>query len=170
MIQDFKEDYYSPIPIVRFYFNRIISTILSMLEDIPQESLILDFGCGRQYFKKVSGFKNVVGYDVVPGFTDIKNYRGLKPDVILCNHSLEHLAVNELRNVLRDFKAMAPKFIITGIPTENIISKVCAAIGRPHGYFEHKAKINTIHEELDKNFTLLRRKNIMTLTVVSKYG
>ena len=64
---------------------------------------------------------------------------------------------------------MAPKFIITGIPTENIISKVCAAIGRPHGYFEHKAKINTIHEELDKNFTLLRRKNILTLTVVSKY-
>lgn len=125
-----------------------------MLSKMP---LILDFGCGRQYFKKTSSFKNVIGYDIVPEFSDVSDYSTLKPDIILCNHTLE------------DFKRMKPKFIITGIPTENMISKACAMIGKPHGYFEHKTSITRIHREMTKRFNLLSRKNVMTLTMVSKW-
>lgn len=167
MIQNFKEDYCSAIPLVRFYFRRIMDVILSMLEGIPQESLVLDFGCGRQFFKKISGFKNVVGYDIVSEFSDIKDYRILYPEVIICNHVLEHLDIIELRETLDNFKMMGPKIIITGVPTENIISRICTMIGRSQSHFGHKTKIGIIHRELNKRFVLLRRKNILTLTVVS---
>lgn len=170
MIQDFKEDYDHPMPFVKFYFRWVISVVINMLKGIPQKSIILDFGCGRQYLKKVSGLRNVVGYDIVSEFTELKDFRILKPDVIVCNHVLEHLDALELRETLDSFKMMKPKFIITGVPTENIISRLCAMIGRPRGYFEHKTKINIIHKELAKRFILLKRKNVMTLTIVSKWA
>lgn len=120
MIQNFKEDYESPIPVVRFYFRKVMSALIEMLGDVQQEVLILDFGCGKQYFKKVSCFKNVIGYDIVPGFSEISDYRALRPDIILCNHALEHLSIDELKETLENFKRMNPKFIITGIPLQKI--------------------------------------------------
>lgn len=171
MIQNFKEDYCHPFPLVRFYFRSILSAATDKLSSLPDSSLILDFGCGRQYLKKYlkdSKFR-IVGYDIISEFTDIQDYASLKPDVIFCSHVLEHLDVFELRQALNNFKTMNPKFIITAIPTENFISRFCAWIGKPHGYFEHKIRIKTIHNELSKHFILLERKNIMTLTVVSKW-
>lgn len=172
MIQNFVEDYESPIPIVRFYFRRIMSVSCNML-DIQKGSVILDFGCGRQYFKKYLKNKNldfkVVGYDTIPELTDIGDYREVDAVLIFCNHVLEHLDVVELRGALDNFKSMKAKFILTGIPTENMISRVCAFIGKPHGYFEHKTKIKLIHDELKKRFVLIKRKNIMSLTIVSKW-
>lgn len=140
-----------------------------MLKDIPRESLILDFGCGEQYFKKNSDFKNTIGYDKVAEYTDIKDYRGLKPEVIICNHVLEHLDIIELQETLDNFKKMQPHFIITGIPTENLISRICARIGRSQSYAGHKTKIKVIQNELNKRFTLLEKKNVLTLTVISKW-
>jgi len=168
MIQNFAEDYNHPIPFVRFYFRRIISVAIDMLGNISKDSLILDFGCGRQYLKKASGLK-IIGYDIVPQFTDIDDYRNIKPDIIFCNHVLEHLDIQELKETLDSFKKIVPKFIITGVPTENLLSKLCALIGRPHGYFEHKTKMKAIHNELSKRFALLERKNIFTLTIISKW-
>jgi len=168
MIQNFVEDYNSPIPVVRFYFRRVISVAIDMLKNIPEDNLILDFGCGRQYLKKISNLK-IIGYDVIPELTDIEDYKDLKPNVIFCNHVLEHLDIIELRETLDNFKKMNPKFIITGVPTENLLSRLCVKIGKPHGYFEHKTKMKTIHYELNKRLTLLDRKNVMTLTVISKW-
>ena len=169
MIQTFKEDYNSPFAIVKFYFRRIIKVIICMLKDISPDNLILDFGCGKQYLKTASGFRNIIGYDIVDRFTDIGDYEVLTPDVIICNHVLEHLDAKELGKVLDNFRKMNPKFIITGVPTENFISRVCASIGKPHGYFEHKTKIKDIHYELSRRFILTERKNVMTLIVVSKW-
>lgn len=171
MIQNFREDYNHPFPIVRFYFRRVLSTAVAKLNSLPKNSLILDFGCGRQYLKKYlrDSKLRIVGYDIVSEFTDVQDYTSLKPDAIFCNHVLEHLNIAELRKTLDNFKKMKPKFIIIGIPTENFISRLCAAIGKPHGYFEHKTKINTIHDELHSRFNLLDRKNIMTLTIISKW-
>lgn len=168
MIQNFVEDYNSPVPIVRFYFRKVILAVIDMLYGISEDSLILDFGCGSQYLKTVSNFK-IIGYDIIPEFSDVTEYRNLSPDVIVCNHSLEHLDVIELRETLNNFKEMNPKFMITGIPTENLISRLCAKIGRPHGYFEHKTKMQTIHDELNKRFVCVKRKNIITLTIISKW-
>lgn len=169
MIQNFAEDYNSPVPFVRFYFRRIMCEILKMLKNFPSGSLILDFGCGRQYLKIIADFKNIIGYDVISELSDTRDYRYLKPDIIICNHVLEHLDVEELKEALDNFRKMQPLFIITGIPTENLLSRFCAMIGRPHGYFEHKSKMKLIHDELGKRFTLLESKNIFTLTILSKW-
>ena len=168
MIQDFKEDYCHVLPFVRCYFRKVIAEGLDMLQDIPGDSVVLDFGCGRQYLKKSSDLR-IIGYDIISQFSDIEDYRNLKPDVIFCNHVLEHLDADELKETLANFKKMSPKFIITGLPTENLISRFCAMIGRPHGYFEHKNKLSKIHEELSKHFFLEERRNVMTLTIISKW-
>lgn len=169
MIQNFAEDYNSPIPIVRFYFRKVMSEIINILKDVPPTSPILDFGCGRQDLKRKLNFKNIIAYDVISEFSDIADYRCIIPDIIVCNHVLEHLNIMELRETLDNFKKMKPKLIITGIPTENLLSRLCAMIGRPHGYFEHKTEIKIIHSELSKRFTLLERRNVMTLTIISKW-
>lgn len=38
MIQNFKEDYKSPFPIVRFYFRKIMSTLIEMLNNVEQDA------------------------------------------------------------------------------------------------------------------------------------
>jgi hypothetical protein len=164
------QSYYSPIYLERFYFRKVMSTVVSMLDSTPLYSLILDFGCGHQFFKSVSNFKNVVGYDILPELSDISDYWNLRPEVIICNHVLEHLTMDKLRGVLDNFIVMKPKLIITGIPTENVISKICTYIWNPQSHFEHKSRLKTIHKELEKRVVLLERKSVLTLTAVSKWG
>jgi len=148
-----------------------MSTAIGMFSNICNDALILDFGCGKQYLKKYLETEkySVVGYDVVSQLSDIEDYAILKPDVILCNHVLEHLGIAALRETLDNFEKMKPRFIVTGIPTENFISRFCAYIGKPHGYFEHKTRIKAIHDELSRRFVLAERRNVMNLTIVSKW-
>jgi len=160
--------YDSKNPIVRFYFRSIISTVVKFIEKCPNKELILDFGCGQQFLKKNYHF-NVIGYDIIPEYTDVKNYVDLKPDIIICNHSLEHLSKNDLIHTLNNFLKIKPKNLIIALPTENIFSKIGSLLFRPGSHRQHKTKASFIEQELAKRFYMIDKNNLYTLTVISNW-
>lgn len=160
--------YYSKNPLVKFYFRSIITKVVKFIEKCPDRKLILDFGCGQQFLKKNYRY-NIIGYDIVPEYTDIKNYTNLKPDIIVCNHSLEHLNKNDLIHTLDNFLKIKPKNLIIALPTENMFSKIGVCLLRPGAHKNHKTKAFHIEAELFKRFELVEKRNLLTLTVVSRW-
>ena len=119
----YSKDYYKGI--AKIYFNRILKKIIKIGDLRKEEGLILDFGCGFNHLKKNLKNKNVVGYDIIPELTDIRDYKILKPNVIVCNSVLEHLDEDKLRKTIKDFISMNKNArLVTAIPTENFISKI----------------------------------------------
>ncbi|MBU2102261.1 MAG: methyltransferase domain-containing protein [Candidatus Omnitrophota bacterium] len=162
-------------PLVRFYWYRVQSVVAGLV-DCSHDGVILDFGCGKEKIlkKNLSGH-TVIGYDVIKEFRDIDDYRKIRPQVIVCSHVLEHLGPAELERTLEDFIAMGPRYIITAQPTENNISRLSwffsgkKELTKKLTLLEHKLTIDKIHSVLAKYFILQERKNVLTLTVVSKW-
>jgi len=137
---------------------------------------ILNFGCGEdRILEKYLPEHNVIGYDIIKEYSDIDDYRKLRPHTIVCSHVLEHLELSELERTLDTFIAMAPRYIITAQPTENIVSKISWLFSgkkrltknlRPA---EHKLTINEVHSSLNKRFIMQEKKNVLTLTVTTKW-
>jgi hypothetical protein len=165
------------IPLVRYYWHNVIKNIADLLTPgCSKTDLILDYGCGeKQRLKKYLPEYNIIGYDIVKEFSDTDDFKQLKPGVIVCSHVLEHLEKKEFLKTLSCFKKMSPKFIITAQPTENILSKICNLLAMPRHLkkdltlIDHKLKINEVHNAFLESFELKARKNIFTLTVISKW-
>ena len=164
---DYHHDYYKGLS--KIYFNKILSKIIRLGNLNTEDGLILDFGCGYNYLKKRLNSKKVIGYDVIPEFSDVKNYKKLKPDIIVCNNILEHFTQNEIIRKIREFKMMNKncKFI-TAIPTENWLSKLGMLItGITHAHDDHKTKLKDINKILKEHCYFIKRKNVFTLCEVS---
>ena len=154
-----------------FYFGKIIDGIINFLPE--KYDTILDFGSSFGALKNKLNNGKVINYDIIPECTDVKDYRTVRPDVIVCSHILEHLSRDEIIRLIKDFLLMNPQhLLITAIPTENLISKLLAfiatpLIGKSHEF--HKTKIEEIQEILHNNYNLIARKNIMTMTIIEKW-
>lgn len=163
------------LPIVRFYWHRVIMGIVQQIEASEKE-LILDFGCGKQCLKRYLPGYNIIGYDIIKEYSDIVDYKILWPHTIVCSHVLEHMEMPQLFEVMDNFRVMErQKFLITAQPTENWLSKISNLIGRPGCLksdlrpIDHKLSIREIHEALSKLYKLKNQSNIFTLTVISKW-
>ena len=162
------------LPPVRFYWNSVLKGIIQQIEASPQE-LILDFGCGQQRLKRCLSSYNIIGYDIIEECSDVSDYTALRPHTIVCSHILEHLEMPQLLNTLDNFNHMAPKFLITALPTENWLSKISNLFGRPEYLnsdlrpVDHKLKISEIHNLLLRYYCLISQENILTLTIISKW-
>lgn len=161
--------------IVSFYLKSINKAIVNRyIKKLPADTLILDFGCGEGFIKKLSKGKNVVGYDCLPEYSDIQDYRSLKPDLIVCSHVLEHLNIHELNSLLDDFKRMNPKAkLAVAFPTETIISGIATSllsIVSVHVHADHKSKYPSVMKELSKSFDLVEEFNVfLGLTKICYY-
>lgn len=166
----YSEDYYKGV--TKIYFNQILSKIIKFGNLNKEKGLILDFGCGFNYLKKTLKNKNVVGYDIIPKLTDVKDYKNLKPGVIVCNSVLEHLDEEGLRRTLSDFISMNKNVkLITAIPTENFISRIGMILtGYNWAHSDHKLKLKEINKILRETFSLIKRGNVFTMTEVALWG
>lgn len=164
---DYHEDYYKGIG--RIYFNRILNKIIKLGNLHNESGLILDFGCGHNHLKRRLISKNVVGYDIIPELSDVKDYKKLKPNVIICNNILEHFTESGIRKKISEFKRMNKNCkLIIAIPTENWLSKVGMIIsGITNAHDDHKTKLKEINRILSEFCELAKRKNVFTLCEVS---
>ncbi|MBI2139355.1 methyltransferase domain-containing protein [Candidatus Woesearchaeota archaeon] len=166
---DYREDYYTGI--AGIYFRRVLNTIIRLGNLKSEEGLILDFGCGVGHLKRMLPGRNVVGYDLLPENTEIEDYRGLKPSVIVANGVFEHLTLPQLKEIIADFKKMNPgAILLTGLPTENWVSSVGMMLtGYTTAHDDHKMTLEEANAYLFTQCERAARKKVFTMMEVSKW-
>ena len=154
--------------IIGIYFNKVIDDIIKLGNLKEEEGLILDFGCGVSIIRDRLPHRNIIGYDIVPELSDIDDYKQLTPNKVISNAVCEHLTKKELEEVLNNFKKMNVQTLVVGLPTENKLSKFLSIIvKRRRTRHDHKLKLNTINEMIEKRYNLIKRKAVFTMSEIS---
>ncbi len=159
-------------PLVRF-FSRSKIKIALKIANLKKTDIILDFGCGAGWMKnnlKKKGY-TIIGYDITPEHSDIKNYTLLKPNKIFVMDVFEHIPIKEIKKIINNFKKMNPDFeLITSIPTENWISrKVRRILGKNERVNDHITNLKEILKILKGEFRQLKKINFLTVSYISKF-
>jgi len=162
-----EDTYESGNLITRTYFRQKMNAAIRLAR-LKKEDIILDFGCGGGWLEKKLKNYNIIGYDINPEKTFIKNYRKLIPTKIFCLDVFEHIPVSEIKKIIENFKRMNSHFqIIVSIPTGNLISrKTRKFVGKMEVPKEHITSYNEILNILKENFKLKKKINFFTVTKI----
>jgi SAM-dependent methyltransferase len=157
-------------PIVKTFF-RIKFRRIIRFADLNKKELILDFGCGDGWLKKMLKGYNVIGYDLNPKQTEIADFRTLKPSKIFLIDVFEHLSLDHIREILSEFKKMNPSVeIITSIPTENFPSrKMRKLVGKPERAIDHITSLKEMWPLLNNEMFLIKKENFLTVALIAKF-
>jgi SAM-dependent methyltransferase len=153
--------------ITRTYFRRKMNAVIR-IADLKKEDIILDFGCGAGWLeKRLKDFK-IIGYDINPEKTFIKDYKSIKPTKIFCLDVFEHIPASEIKEIIDNFKKMDSEFqLIVSIPTGNFASrKVRRLVGKPEVPKEHITSYDEILKILKENFKLKKKLNFFSVTKI----
>lgn len=167
---DYREDYYKGLS--KIYFQKILDTIIDYGDLHNEKGLILDFGCGLGHLKKRLKGKNIIGYDVIKELSDVSDYRKLKPTKIVLSGVLEHIYLDEIKEILKDFKKMNKNaHLLVFLPTENFISKIAMILaGESHAHDDHVSKYKDINELIEKYYYPEKRKYLfLKMAQITKY-
>lgn len=157
---DYREDYYKGF--AKFYFNRILDTIIDFGDLKNEPGLILDYGCGVGHLKQRVGRSNIVGYDIIEELTETKDYKSLKPAKIVLSGVLEHLFLDDIEKLMGDFVQMNPRAeVLVFLPTENVISKIMMFLsGQNNAHDDHVSKYGEINKVIERYYYPEKRKYI----------
>ena len=149
--------------IAKVYFRWKVMTAIK-LAGLKKEDVILDYGCGDGWLEhKLKNF-DIYGYDLNPEKTFIDDYRKVKPTKIFVLDVFEHVPVDVIREIIREFKKMEDFELVVSQPTENFISRaVRKLLGKKEVPDEHITRYEEIVEILKKEFKLVKRVNFFTV-------
>lgn len=168
-IPDYSEDYYNGLPGI--YFNSVIGKVIDFGKLRREKGIVLDFGCGTGNLKKRlrESEVRVVGYDILPENSDIRDYKKVRPSVIVCNHVLEHLTGAEIEEVIPYFLKTKARLVVA-LPTENFISKIGMVMAGNMTYHnDHKTKYRQVNRIMEKYYSIKKRAYVFTMTQVTLY-
>ena len=161
--------YNSKNSLTRTYFKQKVEAAIR-LADLKKEDIILDFGCGAGWLENRLNKFYILGYDINPEKTFIKDYKNVKPTKIFCLDVFEHIPLEELEMIISQFKKMGKFDLIVSIPTGNFISrKVRKLVGKLEVPKEHITSYEEIVNILNKNFKLIKTTNFFTVTKIFKF-
>ncbi|MCL5018800.1 MAG: class I SAM-dependent methyltransferase [Candidatus Pacearchaeota archaeon] len=151
--------------LTRLYFRKKIDATIK-LANLKKEDIILDFGCGAGWLERKLKNFNILGYDINPEKTFIKDYKKVKPTKIFCLDVFEHIPAEEIKKIINDFKNMGTNFeLIVSIPTGNFISrKIRKLVGKEEVPKEHITSYEDILGILKENFKMRKKINFFTVT------
>lgn len=112
--------WYRRLPVIsHYYFGKIKKILCSWIK--IKEGIALDFGCGSQRLKKFlpPGIK-YIGYDIIPEYTDIDDYKKTNPDIFFAISTFEHLLDEEIEEVLKWIASSNIQQILISIPINNL--------------------------------------------------
>jgi len=157
-------------PIVKIYFRWKFNKIIKFAK-LNKEELVLDFGCGDKWLKRTLQGYNVTGYDLNPRQTEVEDYRTLHPDKIFVIDVFEHIPLEEIKKIIKDFKKMSPNLeLITSIPTENWISrKIRVLVGKQERAPDHITSLKEIWEILTSEMELVEKINFFTIARIARF-
>jgi len=139
--------------------------------NLKKEDLILDFGCGDNWLKKTIKSHNVIGYDIDPKLTEIKDYTKLKPTKIFVLDVFEHIEKNEIRKIIKNFKEINPHIVlITIIPTETWLWKKSRKLmGLSEIVSDHITPLKEILKILNEELYLVKKINFFGMSHIAKW-
>tara|TARA_A100001015_G_C15030548_1_gene732986 strand:- start:1652 stop:2182 length:531 start_codon:yes stop_codon:yes gene_type:complete len=113
----------------KYYFLSIVKEIINIARLRKTKKIILDFGCGKKIFSKYLPNKKILNYDINPSFSEIKNYKNYKFDLVIFNHVLMYLKPKKINNLLNEMKKKNPKCeIIMSLSRQNFLSKIAMVL------------------------------------------
>ena len=162
-----KDTYKSGNPITRTYFRTKIWLAIK-LANLKRKDVILDFGCGGGWLEKKLQNYRIYGYDINPKKTFIKDYKKIKPTKIFVLDVFEHISLEEIGKIIKEFKKLNGKFdLIVSVPTENWVSrKIRKFVGKKEVPKEHITKFKEILNILKDNFQLKKKINFFTISYI----
>ena len=147
-LNDFPVTEYDKFP-QKYYFLSIVNEIINIAELKRLNKIILDFGCGKKIFSQLLPDKKILNFDINPVYTEIKDYKNYKFDIVIFNHVLMYLKPNEIDILLKDIKKINPDCeLIFSLSRQNLISKIAMLITL--NFSAHKKTSSSYHEQLDQ--------------------
>lgn len=168
---DYREDYYKGFS--KIYFDKILETLIDFGGLKEEKGLILDYGCGVGHLKKQLPGSNIIGYDILPELTDVADYKTLSPEKIVLSGVLEHLSLEEIKSLLKDFKKMNPRAaLLVFLPTENLVSVIAMHLaGQTNAHDDHISKYRDINALIEKYYHPQKRKYLfLKMAQITKYA
>ena len=157
-------------PLVRLFYRWKFG-LAFRYAGLKKEDLILDFGCGAGWLKKQLLDYNVIGYDINPKETEVKDYTTLKPTKIFAMDVFEHIGKEDIRKIISNFKKMNPDLIlVTTIPTETWFwRKSRKLLGLSETVADHITPLKEILKILNEELTLVKKVNFFTISHIAKW-
>ena len=157
-------------PLVRLFYKWKYAIAIKYAK-LQKDDLILDFGCGRGWLKRLLPNYNLVGYDINPKETEIEDYTKLAPTKIFAIDVFEHIPKNRIREIIKNFKKMNHEFeLITAIPTETWFwRKSRKLFGLSERVADHITPLKDILEILQEELTLVKKINFLWVTHTTKW-
>ena len=151
----------------KFYFEKIINTIIKEGNLHKKNLKILDFGCGLKFLQKKLN-KKIYNYDINPELSDLEKWDIKTYDVVIFNHVIMYMNQKDLTKTLKKIKKLNNKCkIIIGIGKESILNRIAAYLTLRFDYLK-KTKMNYLEQinYINKNFLVKKKKNIYFLTEI----
>jgi len=157
-------------PLVRLFY-RMKFKIAIFYAELKKDDLILDFGCGAGQLKKMLPGYNVVGYDIDPKLTEIKDYTQIKPDKIFALDVFEHIPNSGIKKIIINFRKMNPNVVlVTAIPTETWLwRKMRKIMGLSETVADHVTPLKKILGILENQLKLERKVNYVLMSHIARW-
>lgn len=173
MSDELKQTYEHKNPLIKWFFKTKLNIAIK-LANLNKQDTILDFGCGEGSLKnklKIRGY-NIIGYDITPKHSDIKDYTKLHPTKIFALDVFEHISKTEIKTIIQNFKKMnSDSELITIIPTENLLSrKMRKLLGKSERVADHITPIKEILKILKEELKLIKKINFLTISYIGKFS
>lgn len=148
---------------ISFFYFLIIYLLIIKIGSFNKKKKILDFGSGLGYLKKIniklSNPSQIINYDKIPIYSEIKNWQNIKFDLVVFCQSAYMLSKKELNRILSTLKKKNCKIqIITAFSTRSIINLLMSKfLGHKDAYTGLKLKPYQ-EEKIFLNFCVTKKK------------
>lgn len=154
----------------QFYFRHLLRQIVKVGRLDRPNITILDFGCGRGELKRVlvGGGGRVIGYDIIPELSDVRDWRAVDFDVLVANEVFYSFSEEALESLLYELKQKNPALeLVAGISRQGMLNKVGKyLLGRPDAHSATKIGPKKEIEILERHCRVIRRKDVLNLALV----
>ena len=152
-----------------FYGSYILKRIsrLGLFANLGS-SRVLDFGCGFQELRKYTYDMDYVGFDIDVSLSDLTDWTDSAPNVIVINHVLMYLDVDEIALLFRQISEIeSVSTVIIGCGTQNIVSTFGKKIfGRPSAHEGTVTSFRIQEKLIYESFEVLRRESVFGLSII----
>ncbi len=151
----------------QFYFLHLLRQIIRVGELGRAGLTILDFGCGAGELKRLAGGR-VIGYDIIPSLSDVKDWRSVDFDVLVANEVFCTFSEGDLGDLLQELRERNKDLeLVVGISRQGLLNNIGKhLLGRPDAHSTSRLGPEKEVEILQRYCRIHRRKNVLNLAYV----